>query len=77
MSSWFDKLLEELQRRQQEADARREGRPFPREERNVTPIDEAARGRRGRQNGGDGKGTGTAGAGSLRWPRSMSRGGGG
>ncbi|HLY35870.1 MAG TPA: UPF0182 family protein [Candidatus Limnocylindria bacterium] len=29
MSSWFDRLLEELQRRQQEADARREGRPFP------------------------------------------------
>jgi uncharacterized membrane protein (UPF0182 family) len=30
MSSWFDKLLEELQRRQAEQDARREGRPFPR-----------------------------------------------
>ncbi|MDP9269391.1 MAG: UPF0182 family protein [Chloroflexota bacterium] len=29
MSSWFDRLLEELQRRQQEADARREGRPLP------------------------------------------------
>ncbi len=29
MSSWFDKLLEELQRRQQEADAAREGRPAP------------------------------------------------
>jgi uncharacterized membrane protein (UPF0182 family) len=29
MSSWFDKLLEELQRRQQEADAAREGRPVP------------------------------------------------
>ena len=29
MSSWFDRLLEELQRRQQEQDARREGRPFP------------------------------------------------
>jgi uncharacterized membrane protein (UPF0182 family) len=30
MSTWFDKLLEELQRRQAEQDARREGRPFPR-----------------------------------------------
>lgn len=40
MSSWFDKLLEELQRRQEEADAAREGRPRPRHEpRNVTPID--------------------------------------
>jgi uncharacterized protein len=29
MSSWFDRLLGELQRRQQEADARREGRPLP------------------------------------------------
>ena len=29
MSSWFDRLLEELQRRQQEQDARREGRPIP------------------------------------------------
>jgi uncharacterized membrane protein (UPF0182 family) len=29
MSSWFDKLLEELQRRQSEQDARREGRPIP------------------------------------------------
>lgn len=29
MSSWFDRLLEELQRRQQEQDARREGRPLP------------------------------------------------
>src|SRR6185503_2326163 len=29
MSSWFDKLLEELQRRQAEQDARREGRPTP------------------------------------------------
>jgi uncharacterized protein len=42
MSSWFDRLLEELQRRQEEQDARREGRPFERE-RNVTPLD---RGRR-------------------------------
>jgi uncharacterized membrane protein (UPF0182 family) len=30
VSTWFDKLLEELQRRQAEQDARREGRPFPR-----------------------------------------------
>ena len=30
MSNWFDKLLEELQRRQAEDDARREGRPLPR-----------------------------------------------
>jgi uncharacterized membrane protein (UPF0182 family) len=30
MSTWFDKLLEELQRRQAEQDARREGRPIPR-----------------------------------------------
>jgi uncharacterized membrane protein (UPF0182 family) len=45
MSSWFDKLLEELQRRQAEEDARREGRPLPpREPRRV--------GRGGR--GGDG-----------------------
>jgi uncharacterized protein len=29
MSTWFDKLLEELQRRQAEQDARREGRPLP------------------------------------------------
>src|SRR2546425_7747382 len=29
MSSWFDRLLEELQRRQIEQDARREGRPIP------------------------------------------------
>ena len=29
MSTWFDKLLEELQRSQAEQDARREGRPFP------------------------------------------------
>src|SRR5918992_3978638 len=57
MSSWFDKLLEELQRRQGEADAQREGRPFERRERdeprNVTPLDEARRtGRRGGNGGG-------------------------
>ena len=57
MSSWFDKLLEELQRRQAEADAQREGRPFERPkgsdrtERNVTPIDEGRK-RAGRTNGG-------------------------
>ena len=54
MSSWFDKLLEELQRRQEEADARSEGRPFERRERperNVTPLDDGARRRRG-GNGG-------------------------
>ncbi|HEX2766603.1 MAG TPA: UPF0182 family protein [Candidatus Limnocylindria bacterium] len=50
MSSWFDRLLEDLQRRQEEADARREGRPFERRERNVTPIDG---GRGGRGNGHD------------------------
>ncbi len=61
MSSWFDKLLEELQRRQAEADAQREGRPFERPkgsdrpEKNVTPIDEGRRrGRAGRTNGGGG-----------------------
>ena len=49
MSSWFDKLLEELQRRQDEADARREGRPFERRERserNVTPTNGGSQGRR-------------------------------
>ncbi|HTE66401.1 MAG TPA: UPF0182 family protein [Candidatus Binatia bacterium] len=46
MSTWFDKLLEELQRRQAEQDARREGRPFPpREPRRVRGG--------GRGNGGD------------------------
>ena len=29
MSSWFDKLLEEMQRRQMEQDYAREGRPLP------------------------------------------------
>ncbi len=46
MSSWFDKLLEELQRRQAEQDARREGRPFPREPR-------SARGGNGSPGGAD------------------------
>jgi uncharacterized membrane protein (UPF0182 family) len=45
MSSWFDKLLEELQRRQAEQDARREGRPFaPREPRRVGGSDDSPRG---------------------------------
>jgi uncharacterized protein len=57
MSSWFDKLLEELQRRQADEDARREGRPT---ERNVTPIDEGRRAsrRRGGNGAGDGHGGG-------------------
>lgn len=55
MSSWFDKLLEELQRRQEEADAQREGRPRPpREPRNVTPIDEGRRTNGAGANGGGG-----------------------
>ena len=56
MSGWFDKLLEELQRRQAEEDARREGRP---RERNVTPIDEGRRA--GRRRGGNGSGNGHGG----------------
>jgi uncharacterized membrane protein (UPF0182 family) len=70
MSTWFDKLLEELQRRQQEADARREGRPLP--PRSGTPErgDRAERGdevprdvreelrRRRARNGGGGNRTG-------------------
>ena len=50
MSGWFDKLLEELQRRQEEADARTEGRPFERRERperDVTPTNGGRQGRRG------------------------------
>jgi uncharacterized membrane protein (UPF0182 family) len=50
MSTWFDRLLEELQRRQQEADVRREGRPLPREPRDVS----APRRRSGANGGGDG-----------------------
>ncbi|HSK94511.1 MAG TPA: UPF0182 family protein [Candidatus Angelobacter sp.] len=77
MSSWFDKLLEDLQRRQEEADARREGRPFERRERNVTPIDEA---RRGRGNGADGDGPrgpgGPPPAAELPWRRWLLIGGG-
>jgi uncharacterized protein len=56
MSGWFDRLLEELQRRQAEEDARREGRPT---ERNVTPIDEGRRASRRR--GGNGAGNGHGG----------------
>ena len=47
MSTWFDKLLEELQRRQAEQDARREGRPFPRRTNGGV-------GRRGDGDGGNG-----------------------
>ncbi|HYM53245.1 MAG TPA: UPF0182 family protein [Candidatus Dormibacteraeota bacterium] len=47
MSSWFDKLLEDLQRRQAEQDAQREGRPLPPRE------PRRARGNRGSGNGGD------------------------
>ena len=49
MSTWFDKLLEELQRRQAEQDARREGRPIPREPRRTGGRDNGG----GRGNGGD------------------------
>ena len=74
MSSWLDKLLEELQRRQEEADARSEGRPLtPREkparERNVTPID--GRRRTSPTNGGPGPtngGTGGTGGGPIHPP---------
>ncbi|MEP6681569.1 MAG: UPF0182 family protein, partial [Chloroflexota bacterium] len=44
MSSWFDRLLQDLQRRQLEQDARREGRPLP-------PREPGMRGRRSRGNG--------------------------
>ena len=80
MSSWFDKLLEDLQRRQEEADARREGRPFePRQPRNVTPLDEERRAR-----GGDGGRRGNGGGptfppvagGDLPWRRWLLIGGG-
>jgi hypothetical protein len=47
MSSWFDRLLEELQRRQAEEDARRHGRPVP-------PREPRMASGRGRGNGGDG-----------------------
>jgi uncharacterized protein len=51
MSTWFDRLLEELQRRQAEQDARREGRPLP------------PRGRRGGNGGGGSGGSGGGGNG--------------
>ena len=62
MSGWLDRLLEELQRRQEEADAQREGRPFERRERatprerNVTPLDDARRTTRRTNGGGPGGG---------------------
>ncbi|MEO7295713.1 MAG: UPF0182 family protein, partial [Candidatus Limnocylindria bacterium] len=84
MSSWFDKLLEDLQRRQEEADARREGRPFERRdgpggrERNVTPLDEERQQRRaGRTNGGGGGPTFPPVAGAdVPWRRYLLIGGG-
>jgi uncharacterized membrane protein (UPF0182 family) len=84
MSSWFDKLLEELQRRQAEADAQREGRPFERPERsdrperNVTPIDEGRRrGRRGPTNGdGGGPTFPPVAGGEVPWRRWLLIGGG-
>ena len=74
MSTWFDKLLEDLQRRQEEADARREGRPFERRERNVTPLDDGRRTQRGSGNGGSGGNGGgafppVAGGGEIPWQR--------
>src|SRR6186997_238680 len=62
MSSWFDRLLEELQRRQAEEDARREGRPFDRAK-NVTPGDDAELPRRRRGANGHGGGNGGSGGG--------------
>src|SRR5688572_19402566 len=83
MSSWFDKLLEELQRRQAEADAQREGRPFERPERerterDITPIDERRRrGRPGRTNGGgDGPTFPPVAGGDVPWRRWLLIGGG-
>jgi uncharacterized membrane protein (UPF0182 family) len=52
MSTWFDKLLEELQRRQAEQDARREGRPLPPREPRAVRGGRGSSGRRG--NGADG-----------------------
>jgi uncharacterized membrane protein (UPF0182 family) len=74
VSSWFDRLLEELERRQREADARREGRPIPpreprepREPRNVTPM---GRRRHGGDGGaGDGGWTFPPAAGGTPWRR--------
>jgi len=75
MSSWFDKLLEDLQRRQEESDARREGRPFERSERDVTPIDERRSGRGKGDGGGRGRGGGGPAA-DLPWRRWVLIGGG-
>ncbi len=61
MSSWFDKLLEELQRRQEEADLAREGRP--REPRNVTPIEDAGKSKRSNGDGSGGSGGSNGGGG--------------
>jgi hypothetical protein len=79
MSGWFDKLLEELQRRQEADDARREGRPFERPaERDVTPIDKARR----QSRGGNGHGGGPPvarpvfGGGDVPWRRWVLIGGG-
>ena len=78
MSSWFDKLLEDLQRRQEEADARREGRPFERRagrERNVTPIDKE-RAQRRTNGGGDGPTFPPIAGGDVPWRRYLLIGGG-
>ena len=76
MSSWFDKLLEDLQRRQEEADARREGRPFERPERNVTPLDRGRRESRGNGGGTGGAFPPVAGGGDVPWRRWLVIGGG-
>jgi len=77
MSSWFDKLLEDLQKRQEEADARTEGRPFEKRERNVTPIEDGRKARRA-SNGGAGSGPGAPPVASadLPWRRYLLIGGG-
>jgi uncharacterized membrane protein (UPF0182 family) len=56
--TWLDRLLEELQRRQQEADAQREGRPIPR--RDSAPRDRTPRdaGRGGPSGSGAARGNG-------------------
>jgi uncharacterized membrane protein (UPF0182 family) len=63
MSSWFDKLLEDLQRRQLEQDRAREGRPSPR--RRVGPPEEQLP---DEDDGGDGDG-----GEPPRWPGSRPR----
>ena len=83
MSSWFDKLLEELQRRQAEADAQREGRPFePRGSPRAATSRPSTRGGGGRRRtGGNGADGGSGGGGngggepSRRSPAATSRGG--